>query len=72
MNNLTLGELLPVIGNNSNLRVTLNDSNGNQLINFNSSGWENIESDLLELVITELQIVSEYSVVIKLENVENQ
>lgn len=45
---MKLSDVLKALAGNANLTVTIIDGDGNNLISFNASGYESVESDLQE------------------------
>lgn len=45
---MKLSDVLKALAGNASLTVTIVDSDGNNLISFNASGYESVESDLQE------------------------
>ena len=55
---MKLSDVLKSLAGNANLTVTIIDADGNNLISFNASGYESVESDLQEHEVKKIQITS--------------
>ena len=63
---MTLGALLAALSSNTNVNITLMDSNDTALITFVASGYASIESDLGSRTVSTVKVNSSTSITITL------
>lgn len=66
---MTLNEVMQALVGNEKLYVTLTDGEGEEMITFNASGYQSVESDILAYTVTTITITSPTKVSMVVSNV---
>ena len=65
---MTLLQALTALANNTGVNITLTDTENNQIITFNASGYEAVESDITGRTVNFITVVSAQAVTIQIAN----
>lgn len=65
---MKLIELLEALSGNTNLNISLLDSNGKNMITFGAPGYMAVESDLGERVVNRIKVSSSSAISITIED----